>query len=238
MPISTELIGSAFVMGLAGSLHCIGMCGPLALSLPVSHRNDGARVTGGLIYNSGRILSYSLLGLLFGTVGNFIIETKWQSVLSIILGVAILIYLIFPKKWFHYSSTNAFGKPLMFLRQQLGKLFQSKKMSSIFSIGVLNGFLPCGLVYLALTSSVISASPLSGGMFMLFFGLGTLPMMFSTVFMGNYLNQSLRHRIRNAVPVLLFFMAVLLILRGMNLGIPFISPEISSERQLQVIECY
>ena len=112
MPISTELIGSAFVMGLAGSLHCIGMCGPLALSLPVSHKNDLARVTGGLVYNGGRILSYSLLGLIFGKVGNFVIAAKWQSVLSIILGALILVYLLFPKRWFHYSSTNSFGKPL------------------------------------------------------------------------------------------------------------------------------
>jgi len=125
----------------------------------------------------------------------------------------------------------------MMLRQQLGKLFQSKKLSSLLFIGVLNGFLPCGLVYLALTSSIISASPVNGGMFMLFFGLGTFPMMFATVLMGNYLNQSLRQKIHKAVPALLFFMAVLLILRGMNLGIPFISPELAPGHHHEVIEC-
>ncbi|HEU4861481.1 MAG TPA: sulfite exporter TauE/SafE family protein, partial [Chitinophagaceae bacterium] len=104
--------------------------------------------------------------------------------------------------------------------------------------GILNGFLPCGLVYLALTSSIISASPGNGGMFMLFFGLGTFPMMYATVLMGNYLNQSLRRKIHKAVPALLFFMAVLLILRGMNLGIPFISPELSSAQSKEPIECH
>lgn len=237
MAVSIELIGSAFVMGLAGSLHCIGMCGPLALSLPVSHNNDLSRITGGFIYNSGRILSYAMMGLIFGSLGSLIIATKWQSGLSIALGAVILLYLLIPKKYFHFTTTNRLGKPFMLLRQQLGKLFQSKKLSSLFFIGILNGFLPCGLVYLALSSSVISASPVNGSMFMLFFGLGTFPMMFATVLMGNYLNQSIRQRIHKAVPLLLFFMAVLLVLRGMNLGIPFVSPGFGGH-QPDVVECH
>lgn len=237
MSISTELIGSAFIMGLAGSLHCVGMCGPLALSLPVSHNNNLSRIAGGLIYNSGRIISYASLGLLFGSIGNLIIATQWQSKLSIALGIIILIYLLVPKKYFHFTSTNSFSKPFLLLRQQLGKLFQSKKLSSQFFIGVLNGLLPCGLVYLALSSSVISASTINGGLFMLFFGLGTFPMMFATALMGNYLHQSIRQKINKAVPALLFFMAVLLILRGMNLGIPFISPEFGSAHVHDAVEC-
>ena len=169
MSISAELIGPAFVMGLAGSLHCVGMCGPLALSLPVSHDNNLSRISGGLIYNSGRILSYASMGLLFGSLGSLVIATKWQSGLSIALGIIILLYILFPKKYFHFSATTFLGKPFMLLRQQLGKLFQSKKLSSLLFIGVLNGFLPCGLVYLCLTSSIISVSPVNGGMFMLFF---------------------------------------------------------------------
>ena len=236
MSINTELIGSAFVMGLAGSLHCIGMCGPLALSLSVSHNSNLSRISGGLIYNSGRILSYTGMGLIFGSIGNLIIAAKWQSDLSIALGIIVLLYLFIPKKYLHFSTATTLGKPFLSLRQQLGKLFQSKKLSSSFFIGALNGFLPCGLVYLALTSSIISASPINGGVFMMFFGLGTFPMMFATVLMGNYLNQSLRKKINKAVPALLFFMAVLLILRGMNLGIPFISPEFGGHQH--IIPCY
>ena len=238
MSVSTELIGSAFIMGLAGSLHCVGMCGPLALSLPVSHKNELSRITGGLIYNGGRILSYTSMGLVFGSLGNLFITTKWQGGLSIVLGIIILIYLLIPKKYFHFTTTTTLGKPFILLRQQLGRLFQSRKLSSIFFIGVLNGLLPCGLVYLALTSSIISASPVNGGLFMLFFGLGTFPTMFATVLIGNYLNQSLRQKIHKAVPALLFFMAVLLILRGMNLGIPFISPELRGHDQIEAIECH
>jgi len=238
MSISGEIIGPAFIMGMAGSLHCIGMCGPLALSLPVSHNNNLSRISGGLIYNTGRILSYTSMGLIFGSMGNLIIAARWQSSLSIGLGIIILLYLLFPKKYFHFSTASTLGKPFVLLRQQLGKLFQSKKLGSLLFIGVLNGFLPCGLVYLALTSSIISASPANGGMFMLFFGLGTFPMMFATILMGNYLNQSLRQKIHKTIPALLFFMAVLLILRGMNLGIPFISPELGAGHHQEVIECH
>ena len=237
MSVTAALIGSAFVMGLAGSLHCIGMCGPLALSLPVSHKSDLSRLSGGVFYNAGRIFSYTVLGLIFGSVGNLVVATSWQSSLSIGLGIIILIYLLVPKKYFHFTAATIFSKPFFLLRQRLGKLFQSRKLSSLFFIGILNGFLPCGLVYLALTSSVISASPLNGSLFMMSFGAGTFPMMFATVLMGNYLNQSIRLKIRKALPALLFFMAVLLILRGMNLGIPFVSPGIGGN-QPDPIECH
>ena len=237
MTISIEIIGSAFIMGLAGSLHCVGMCGPLAFSLPVSHQNNLSRFTGGLIYNTGRILSYTFLGLLFGSFGNLFIRSQWQSKLSIALGVIILLYLIIPKRFFHFNNLGVINKPFFLLRQQLGKLFKGENSGSLFSIGILNGFLPCGLVYLALSSSIISASAINGGLFMLFFGLGTFPLMFATVILGNLLNQQVRQKIYRSVPILLSFMAILLILRGMNLGIPFISPETGSQVLHQTAVC-
>jgi len=238
MSIDAEIMGSAFIMGLAGSLHCVGMCGPLALSLPVSHTNNLSRIAGGIVYNSGRILTYTVMGLILGTLGKLIILTEWQSKLSLALGIIILLYLLVPKKYIHFTSGSGLNKPFLFVRQQLGKLFQSKKQSSLLFIGILNGFLPCGLVYLALSSSAITANSFHGGMFMLFFGMGTFPLMFATVLLGNYLNQTIRLKINKAVPFLLFFMAVLLILRGMNLGIPFISPEFSSNQEHNIITCH
>ncbi len=222
--INGEIIGPAFVLGLAGSMHCIGMCGPLALSLPVSHKNDLVRLNGGLIYNAGRILSYSLLGLAFGSIGQLIISTGLQNKLSITLGIIILFFLFIPKKFYSYLKVNAVNTPFSILRQSIGKLFQSKKFSSLFFIGILNGLLPCGLVYLALTSSVLTGTSINGAAFMFFFGMGTFPLMLATVFMGSYLNQRIRLRITKALPVFLFIMAVLLIFRGLELGIPFISP--------------
>jgi hypothetical protein len=238
MSVDAEIIGSALIMGLAGSLHCVGMCGPLALALPVSHSNNISRIAGGSIYNTGRILSYTFMGIVLGSLGSLVIASHWQNGLSLALGIIILIYLFIPKKYFNPSSVNSFNKPIVLLRHQLGKLFQSKKFSSLLFIGILNGFLPCGLVYLALSSSAITANTFHGGMFMLFFGLGTFPAMFSMVILGNYLNQSIRLKINKAVPFLLFFMAVLLILRGMELGIPFISPEFGTGHEREAVSCH
>ena len=184
MSIDAEIIGSALVMGMAGSLHCVGMCGPLALSLPVSHSHNFSRITGGTIYNTGRILSYTFLGLILGSIGKLVIATQWQNSLSIALGIIILLYLFVPKKYFYFNSSTIFNKPFIFIKQQLGNLFHSKKTSSLFLIGILNGFLPCGLVYLALSSSAITANTFHGGMFMFFFGMGTFPAMFAIVVIG------------------------------------------------------
>jgi sulfite exporter TauE/SafE len=220
-----ELIGTAFIMGMAGSLHCVGMCGPLALALPINHSDNLSRFTGGALYNAGRIVSYSVLGFIFGSIGKLLVASHWQSRLSLVLGIVILIYLLIPKRYFHFTKPTVFNKPFIALRIQLGKLFQSRNLSSLFFIGILNGLLPCGLVYLALTSSVISESSINGALFMSFFGLGTFPAMMATILLGNYLNQQVRLRISKALPVFLFLMAVLLVLRGLELGIPFVSPD-------------
>ena len=146
MSISAEIIGPAFIMGLAGSLHCIGMCGPLALSLPVSHNNNLSRISGGLIYNSGRILSYTSMGLIFGSLGNLIIAAKWQSSLSIGLGIIILLYLLVPKKYFHFSTATTLGKPFMLLRQAIGKTISIKKAQLIiiyWSVKWFSSLWPC-----------------------------------------------------------------------------------------------
>jgi sulfite exporter TauE/SafE len=227
----TEVITTAFIMGAVGSFHCIGMCGPLALALPISHRSDWGRVVGGLTYNTGRIVTYSLLGLILGFAGEYLIAAKYQSALSIALGVLILLYLFTPKK---ITASSAIvvkaNKPFLKLRTALGKLFTSKQYSSLFAIGVLNGLLPCGMIYLAVTSSFLTGSAVKGSLFMLFFGLGTFPIMLSVVFFGTFFGQQLRTRVRQVIPVFLFVMAVLLVMRGMNLGIPYISPVADQHR--------
>lgn len=226
--IIAEVISTALIMGALGSFHCIGMCGPLALALPV-HRSDWGRVSGGLTYNAGRILTYSVLGLLLGLAGQYLIAAKFQNILSISLGTLIFIYLFIPqKKAGRFAVVSIAHKPFLKIRTALGKLFTSKKYSSLFAIGILNGLLPCGMIYLAITSSFLTGSALKGSLFMLCFGLGTFPVMFSVILFGSFFGQHLRLKIRKAVPVFLFIMAVLLIMRGMNLGIPYVSPYVSA----------
>lgn len=224
-----EIISAAFVMGLFGSLHCIGMCGPLALALPMSNRSQGGRLFGGIIYNSGRMFTYTVLGLLLGLAGDFLISPQLQSSVSIVLGAVLLLYLFLPKSIKHkVSAATPASHGLVKLREQLGRLLSIQTNSSLFGIGMLNGLLPCGMIYLALTSSFLTGSSTHAGLFMFAFGLGTFPAMVSVVVFSSYLNQHFRQHLRKLVPVFLFSMAALLVLRGLNLGIPYISPALPS----------
>jgi uncharacterized protein len=220
-----EIISVAFVMGAIGSLHCIGMCGPIAMALPMGGRNSSGRLGGGLLYNLGRITTYAWLGLILGLAGDFLITPTIQSTVSVVFGAAILLYLLLPStlKKKVGKATPAQGL-LLHLRQQLSKLLSTPTNSSLYGIGLLNGLLPCGMIYLALTSSFLTGSAINGSLFMAAFGLGTLPAMLAAAFFGSYLNQQVRIKLRKAVPVFLACMAALLVLRGLNLGIPYVSP--------------
>src|SRR6218665_2894585 len=174
---------SALLMGGAGSLHCVGMCGPLALSLPLSGSN-GSRFIGSLLYNAGRVVTYAAIGLLFGLIGSSFKLAGLQQALSVTLGVLILLYLLLPQLGLFKKTDAGIQKWFALLRKRLSVLFQQKKMSSIFFIGILNGLLPCGLVYMAATVAIAAASVLNSALFMIFFGLGTLPLMWSISFFG------------------------------------------------------
>jgi len=216
----------AFVMGLIGSFHCLGMCGPIAMALPMGNRNSSSRLFGGIIYNSGRIFTYSMLGLVLGFAGDFLISPKIQSTVSIVFGSIIVIYLLLPPRTKNVLKISPSQNLLVRLRKQLAKFLYIQNNSSLFGIGMLNGLLPCGMIYLALASSFLAGSPLKGSLFMFLFGLGTFPIMLDAVFFGSFLNQHFRSKLRKLVPVFLFFMAALLIIRGMNLGIPYLSPSV------------
>jgi uncharacterized protein len=235
----TGLIGVGFIMGAVGSLHCIGMCGPIAMALPMAARSAASRIYGGVIYNMGRIVTYSLLGLTLGTVGNFLLTPTIQSTISIAFGTAILLYLVLPsgckKSVSKYSPVQGF---FLNLRKRLGKLFSSGTNRSLFGIGLLNGLLPCGMIYLALTTCFITGSAVHGSLFMAAFGFGTFPAMLAVVFFGSYVNQRVRLNLRKAIPVFLACMAALLVLRGLNLGIPYISPSQPQDTVHLQVECH
>lgn len=236
---AAQIISLAFVMGLVGSLHCIGMCGPIAMTLPLGNRNRSGRVLGALLYNLGRIVTYSWLGLVLGLAGGFLITPKLQSSISIIFGAAILLYLLLPSaiKKSVSKRTPAQGFFLS-LRKQLGKLLTEQTAGSYFGIGMLNGLLPCGMIYLALTSSFLTGNVLKGSLFMASFGAGTFPAMFAVAYFGSFVSQNLRLNLRKAVPLFLACMAALLVLRGMNLGIPYISPSLPIDSAHAEIICH
>jgi len=227
-----QLIVAAFTIGLLGSFHCIGMCGPLALSLPLNNDSVWSKFSGGLLYNAGRIVTYSIFGLVFGVIGQSVALFGFQQWLSVILGILIIVFVILPKRAASFNNNNFALKYFKNFRSVLGQLFSNKNYSSLFSIGLLNGLLPCGLVYMAAAGAVATGNILNSVFFMAFFGLGTLPMMWSIAFFGNYVGVGLRQKIRKAYPFMMTLMACLLILRGMGLGIPYVSPKVDMEKKV------
>ena len=233
----TELITAAMIMGMLGSFHCVGMCGPLALSLPLSNNSLWAKFTGAFLYNSGRIVTYSAFGAVFGLVGKTASLFGFQQWLSVIMGIVIIVFVVLPKKITANKSQNIINVFFEKLRSGLGKLFFKKSYASLFVIGLLNGLLPCGLVYMAAAGAVASGTVANSVLFMAFFGLGTLPVMWSIAFFGNYVGVTLRQKIRRLYPYMMTLIACLLILRGMGLGIPYVSPK-TGDGKKEVHSCY
>ena len=216
---------TAIVFGLLGSFHCIGMCGPIAFMLPVDRTNNVKRITQILVYRLGRIFTYGLLGLLFGFLGKGFYLFGFQQYMSIIIGVIMILMIVLPKKTIHkFSITKPIYKLLSGVKNRLGKELKKKRVDTFFTIGFLNGFLPCGLVYMAIFASIATANVLQGSLYMMLFGLGTIPLMTTFVYLGNFTTSLARKRIQQFIPVAVVVIGTLFILRGMGLGIPYVSP--------------
>ena len=221
------MLWSAFLIGLFGSFHCIGMCGPIALALPIQNNNRLNLIVGRLLYNIGRAITYAAIGLVFGLVGQSLSLAGLQQSVSIIAGVLILLMVLLPSKISQkiYLLKPAYGFS-NFLKRKFGTLLRKKSVASTFLIGLLNGFLPCGLVYIAVAGAIATGSFLDGAAYMFVFGIGTLPIMLTVSLAGNFISLNVRKRINKLIPAFMIVLAFLFILRGMNLGIPYISPQL------------
>ncbi len=221
------MLWSAFLIGLFGSFHCIGMCGPIALALPVQNNSRFNLIAGRLLYNIGRAITYAAIGLLFGLVGQSLSLAGFQQSVSIIAGVLILLMVLLPsgisQKLYLLKPAYGFTN---FLKRKFGTLLRKKSIASTFMIGLLNGFLPCGLVYIAVAGAIATGGYLDGAVYMFIFGIGTLPIMLAVSLAGNFISLNVRKRINKMIPVFMIVLAFLFILRGMNLGIPYVSPKI------------
>ncbi len=216
---------TAFILGLLGSFHCVGMCGPIAFMLPVSRDNPLKKFLQIFLYHGGRLLAYSIIGLTFGLVGKSLNLFGLQQQLSVGTGILMILVILLPAA--HFQNFN-FSKPVTRgigrIKTSLGTALKKKTPDTFFTIGFLNGFLPCGLVYMAVLGSVATGNISSGSFYMFLFGLGTIPLMTSTVYLGNFLSGMVRQRIRKLIPLFIVLVGLLFILRGLGLGIPFLSP--------------
>jgi uncharacterized protein len=218
--------GTAFVLGLFGSLHCAGMCGPLALALPQAGNTAPAYATGRLVYNVGRVITYCLLGVIFGLVGKTLLMAGIQRWVSIALGVLLLVGLFASRKLALWHPVAALVNRL---KSGMPAMLKKRSVSALLSLGLLNGLLPCGLVYVAGAGATATGGIVSGAFYMAAFGAGTIPMMLAISLSGKLVPFSLRLKLLKAVPVAIILLATLLILRGMELGIPYVSPVLSGD---------
>ena len=221
-----ELYLAALLTGLVGSLHCIGMCGPIAAALPLGTKSWAYKTFGSLTYNLGRTLTYGVLGGLFGILGKGIQLAGLQQWASIVIGVAMIVSVIFPAVFkSKFNPDKIFTGYAARLIGRFRKLFKQSSLSSLFFIGLLNGLLPCGLVYVAVAGAITTNSVVGGILYMIIFGLGTIPVMLVIPLIGNVIGQGMRKRLRGTVSVFIVVLGLLFILRGLSLGIPYVSPK-------------
>jgi uncharacterized protein len=224
---------SGLALGFLGSLHCIGMCGPIALALPSQSKSKLSFYSGRILYNLGRVLTYSLMGLFIGLIGQKINLAGYQQIISIALGVIILIAVLLPARIKNiFIKLKPVQSITKILQSSIGVLFRKGSQSSLFGIGVLNGFLPCGFVYVALAGAVALGNVEKSILFMALFGIGTIPAMFSASIVTNLLGHNFRKKIHRAIPVFASALAIVFILRGLNLGIPYLSPKMKTVTQV------
>ncbi len=208
-----------------GSFHCVGMCGPIALAIPLKTTSWLARISGGVIYNIGRALTYALMGAIFGLLGRGLVMSGFQQWVSVIMGAIMILSVITPSIYKNrFNAEKGLFSLVGKVKLSLGKLFTQRSYGSLFLIGLLNGLLPCGLVYVAIAAAIATGSFAGGALFMFIFGLGTLPMMLAISLIGNLITLELRKKITRMIPYAIVFIGVLFVLRGLSLGIPFLSP--------------
>ena len=209
--------GLAF--GAFGSVHCVGMCGPLALSLPGKHQPRWQFWAERGLYNLGRAVTYSLLGVLVGAAGQVVSLAGAQQGLSVGIGVIMILAATVP--WVSRQVQRIEQTPSAFLgrvMKPIGTLYRTGGPTAMLIVGLLNGLLPCGFVYAALATAVTTGSVAQSTVFMAGFGLGTGPAMLGVSLLGRVASTQLRTRLQRLVPIGLALVGLLLILRGLGLG--------------------
>ena len=217
---------TALTLGFIGSFHCIGMCGPIAIALPLPKENWTYKLSGVFLYNFGRVTTYGILGAIFGLLGKGIQLAGFQQTVSILMGVIMVLSVLFPLVFkSKISIDNLLGGYVSRFIMGFKKLFKVRSLSSLFAIGLLNGLLPCGLVYIAIAGAINTNDVTLGIIFMVLFGLATAPMLAVVTLAGNLITGQLRSKVNKIIPYVVVIVGILFILRGLSLGIPYVSPK-------------
>lgn len=225
---------SAILIGLVGSLHCIAMCSSITLLIGEQKRSR-KYVIQRILYNVGRLIGYGTLGMLAGLFGRVVWFFGLQQWFTIGFGIILLVGLIiYGSKSIHNPSWKPLLKMTTWLKRSFSKAYQWESSMKGLFIGVLNGFLPCGLVYMALIGAMSMTTFTSSILYMIAFGLGTWPMMLAVSFFGGWITSKMNLKTLKVVP---YVIALLFIIRGLDLGIPYLSPKINLTNDQQISTC-
>ncbi len=227
------MLYSAFILGLISSFHCIGMCGPIAVMLPLGQSRNFKKALQIATYHIGRITAYSSFGLLFGLIGRGLNLAGFQQSLSIFAGITMIVIILFPRLFAGAEFSKPIFKIISKVKAALGNQFKNGSFKSLFLIGLMNGFLPCGMVYAALFGAISMGNATHGILYMALFGLGTVPLMTAVVYFKVAVSIQFRNTIQKVIPYAVVGVGILFVLRGLSLGIPYVSP---SEVSLFVTE--
>ncbi|MFY0598520.1 MAG: sulfite exporter TauE/SafE family protein [Cyclobacteriaceae bacterium] len=215
----------AFLIGLFGSVHCVGMCGPLMISLTTK---SGSKALGSfLLYHIGRIAVYAAIGVCFGLISSSIRFFEIQKYFSLALGVLLIVVFGFPKirnrlEGWYYNSLF-----YQTLKGRFTKLYSSKV--KWVASGLLNGFLPCGLIYLAAAGALLSHNVWSASSYMIVFGLGTIPAL-ALLGVSRTLMPTFFKRVSNLTTPIALISGLLLIGRSVLVE----SPDLNALLQAQI----
>lgn len=228
------MLYTAFIFGLISSFHCVGMCGAISIMLPTDSHNPLKKALQLSVYHIGKLLSYASIGLLFGALGKGLFLAGFQQRLSIVLGTCMLMVILIPERvLMRYNFSKPIFKVVSNVKSTLGAQFKKKTYKSLFVIGLLNGFLPCAMVYVAVFGALAMQNLLNGVLYMTFFGLGTIPLLITVAYMQDLISNTFRSTIQKIIPYAAVCLALLFIVRGLGLGIPYVSP---SNTHLHVTE--
>lgn len=232
------MVLSAVILGLMGSLHCIGMCGPIAFMLPVDRTNGSKKLGQIFMYHLGRLFAYALIGLVFGLLGKGLYVFGLQQKLSIAIGILMIVLALLPHKTLgRYPLSKVVYRIISKVKNRLGQELRKQTSDTFLTIGFLNGFLPCGLVYMALFGAIAMGGVAEGSLYMLLFGLGTIPLMTTAIYFKALLQGTIRLKAQRLIPVFVVLVGVLFVVRGLGLGIPYLSPEPILELISSTTEC-
>lgn len=228
---------TAFLFGLFGGLHCVAMCGPISLALPIAR--SGRLIASRILYNSGRVVTYASLGGIAGLIGTSVEINLVQAQQYLSIAAGTLLILIVIASGFR-SLDFSYGRPFVWisgkLKTVMGRVLKRSSLGASMLTGIANGFLPCGLVYVALAASLAAGGVRGSILYMIMFGLGTFPLMLALSLSKAAVPVNIRSKLTRMVPVFVFVVGVLFILRGLELGIPYVSPMPVVQGQFETCE--